>query len=187
MRFELLVAMSENGIIGDKNKIPWHIPEDLIRFSKMTKNSIVVMGRKTFYSLPNGPLKNRLNIVLSRSHNDNNNNNDNEHDDEYEKHNENNITKVIFVNMDNIFAILEKYQKEYEKNFIIGGSDIYKLFMNKCNKLHITVICQQIYGDCSFPYNIDYLMNNYKICDESDLLISKNNNIPYKYITFEKN
>lgn len=181
MHFELLVAMSENGIIGDKNKIPWYIPEDLIRFSKMTKFSIVVMGRKTFYSLPNGPLKNRLNIVLSRSHNNNDYCNN-----EYEKNNENNETKVIFVNMDNIFAILEKYQKEYEKKFIIGGRDIYKLFINKCNKLHITIICQQIYGDCLFPYDINYLMNNYKICNESDLLISKNDNIPYKYITFEK-
>jgi dihydrofolate reductase len=174
MNFELLVAMSENSVIGNQNKIPWYIPEDLIRFSKMTKKSIVIMGRKTFNSLPNGPLKNRINIVLSKNYCENN-------------ENKNNETIVIFVNMDNIFGVLEKYMKEYEKIFIIGGTDIYKLFINKCNKLHITIICKQIDGDTLFPYDINYLMNNYKIASESNLLVSKNNSIPYKYITFEKN
>ena len=175
MAFELLVAMSENSVIGDKNKIPWYIPEDLIRFSKMTKKTIVIMGRKTFDSLPNGPLKNRINIVLSKKY-----------CETKENTKENNEPLVIFVNMNTIFDILEKYKKEYKKIFVIGGTDIYKLFMNKCNKLHITLVCQQINGDSIFPYDINYLMNNYKITNESDLLLSKNNNIPYKYITFEK-
>lgn len=176
MNFELLVAISENGVIGNKNKIPWHIPEDLIRFKKMTQNSIVIMGRKTFNSLPNGPLKNRINIVLSRNYYENENN----------ENSENSETIVFFANMDTVFNILEKYQKENKKIFIIGGSDIYKLFINKCNKLHITIVCQQINGDCFFPYDINYLMNNYKITNESNLLLSKNNIIPYKYVTFEK-
>jgi dihydrofolate reductase len=173
MNFELLVAMSKNGIIGNENKIPWHIPEDLIRFKNMTKNSIVIMGRKTFNSLPNGPLKNRINIVLSRNLKNNVN-----------TQNENN--GVIFVNMDNIFTILEKYEKDDKKIFIIGGSDIYKLFIDRCNTLHVTIIYQQIDGVCLFPYDIKYLMNNYKITNESNLLFSKNNNTPYKYITFER-
>ena len=71
MNFELLVAMSENGVIGNENRIPWHIPEDLIRFKEVTKNSIVIMGRKTFNSLPIGPLKNRINIVLSKTYENN--------------------------------------------------------------------------------------------------------------------
>ena len=130
------------------------------------------MGRKTFNSLPNGPLKNRINIVLSRNHTNNIN-----------TQNENN--EVIFVNTDNIFTILKKYKKDNKKIFIIGGSDIYKLFIDRCNILHITIIYQQINGDCLFPYDIKYLMNNYKITNESNLLFSKNNNTPYKYITFE--
>jgi dihydrofolate reductase len=170
MNFELLVAMSENGVIGNENRIPWHIPEDLIRFKEVTKNSIVIMGRKTFNSLPNGPLKNRINIVLSKTYENNQSNNE-----------------VIFVNMDNIFTILEKYENNNKKVFIIGGTEIYKLFFDKCIVLHITIIYQQINGDCLFPYNINYLVNNYKITNESKLLFSKNNNTPYKYITFEKN
>jgi dihydrofolate reductase len=172
MNFELLVAMSENGVIGDKNKIPWHISEDLIRFKNMTNNSIVIMGRKTFESLPNGPLQNRLNIVLSR----------NQYDYESNKHN----NELIFVTMDNIFDVLENYKKEYEKIFIIGGSNIYKLFINRCSLLHVTLECKHINGDSVFPYHMIYLNKNYKILDESTLLFSKNNYIPYKYITFEK-
>lgn len=172
MNFELFVAMSENGVIGDKNKIPWHIPEDLMRFKNMTNNSIVIMGRKTFESLPNGPLQNRLNIVLSRNH----------YDYESNKHND----ELIFVTMDNIFDVLENYKKEYEKIFIIGGSNIYKLFINRCSLLHVTLVCKHINGDSVFPYHMNYLTKNYKILDESSLLFSKNNYIPYKYITFEK-
>jgi dihydrofolate reductase len=171
MSFELLAAMSENGVIGDKNKIPWYIPEDLMRFKNMTKNSIIIMGRKTFESLPNGPLKTRVNIVLSRNH----------YDYESNKHN----NELIFVTMDNIFDVLEKYKKEYEKIFIIGGTEIYKLFIDKCSILHITLVCQHINGDSLFPYDMNYLTENYKIFDESTLLFSKNNNIPYKYITFK--
>ena len=67
MNYELIVAMSKNGVIGNNNKLPWYIPEDLVNFSELTKGHIIIMGRKTFESLPNGPLKNRLNVVLSRT------------------------------------------------------------------------------------------------------------------------
>jgi len=65
MKCELIVACTKDGIIGYNNKIPWHIPEDLKYFRNTTLNSIVIMGRKTFESLPNGYLKNRINIVIT--------------------------------------------------------------------------------------------------------------------------
>ena len=68
--FELVVAMDVDGCIGSNNTIPWSLPEDLKHFKELTENNIVIMGRKTFESLPNGPLKNRMNIVIS-SHIDN--------------------------------------------------------------------------------------------------------------------
>ena len=63
--FEMVVAVDTNGCIGKANSIPWHLPEDLKHFKELTLNQIVIMGRRTFESLPNGPLKNRLNIVIS--------------------------------------------------------------------------------------------------------------------------
>ena len=64
--FELIVACTPSGVIGNNNTIPWHIPEDLTHFRKITEGHIVIMGRKTFESLPNQiPLKKRYNIVLT--------------------------------------------------------------------------------------------------------------------------
>jgi dihydrofolate reductase len=63
--FKAIAAMSENRVIGDGNRIPWHLPEDFRWFKKMTLGNVVVMGRKTFESL-GSPLPNRLNVILTR-------------------------------------------------------------------------------------------------------------------------
>ena len=66
-KFEIIIALNEKNGIGLNNQIPWKCPEDLKFFKEMTNNNIVIMGRKTWESLPNKPLKNRINIVLSRN------------------------------------------------------------------------------------------------------------------------
>jgi len=63
--FKAIAAMSENRVIGNGNKIPWHLPEDFKWFKKMTSGNVVVMGRKTFESLGR-PLPNRINVILTR-------------------------------------------------------------------------------------------------------------------------
>ena len=63
--FKAIAAMSENRVIGQGNKIPWHLPEDFKWFKKMTTGNVVVMGRKTFESLK-GALPNRINLILTR-------------------------------------------------------------------------------------------------------------------------
>lgn len=69
MDYNLIYAVSDNHVIGDDNQIPWHVPEDLINFQRLTENEIVIMGRKTWESLPDRyrPLPNRRNIVISRN------------------------------------------------------------------------------------------------------------------------
>ena len=138
MEIELIVALNQDGVIGINNKIPWYIPEDLQRFKKMTEGNIVIMGKKTYESLPlnQRPLKNRLNIVLSRQTNIY----DFEHDN------------LIFTTMDNIYDIIKENifieegsdddddKKIKKKVFIIGGSEIYKLFINQCSIIHITEV-----------------------------------------------
>ena len=62
----IIAAASINNVIGNKNKLIWHLPKDLIRFKELTSNHAVIMGRKTFESLPY-PLPNRLNIVVTRN------------------------------------------------------------------------------------------------------------------------
>ena len=186
MEMEMIVALNQDGIIGINNKIPWYIPEDLQRFKKITEGHIVIMGRKTYESLPvkHRPLKNRLNIVLSRQTNINESNI--EHDN------------LIFTTMDNIYDIIKENiynddadDQNKKKIFIIGGSEIYNLFMNQCSIIHIT----EVLFFLSFEEKnkdaddtIAYFTNNNIFLNvnvnNDDFLISKNKNIKYRYITY---
>jgi dihydrofolate reductase len=170
MNCELIVAMSKNGVIGNNNKLPWNIPEDLAHFSNLTKGAILIMGRKTFESLPEGGLKNRLNVVLSRTPYNNN---------IFDKN-------IIFTTLSSLYTVIQLHQVENQKIFIIGGSEIYNIFMEHCNKLHITIIDEIIEGDSYFPYNNKYLKQNYKLISKSEILHSKKENRNYQYLTYTK-
>jgi len=165
--FEIIVATDAVGCIGKANTIPWHLPEDLKHFKELTLNQIVIMGRNTFESLPNGPLKNRLNIVISTqtdlSYNDKN---------------------VIVSNMNNIFYIIDTFNPKANKTvFIIGGSQIYNLFIKYCSKIHITTLIDYYaHGDCYFNKS---LLENFNIHSKSDVLVSKNN-IKYVFCVYER-
>jgi dihydrofolate reductase len=66
-KISLVVAVAKNGVIGRHNRLPWHIPEDLKRFKALTMGKPIVMGRKTWDSLPKKPLPGRTNIVVTRN------------------------------------------------------------------------------------------------------------------------
>ena len=160
----LIVAFNNKNVIGNNNKIPWYIPEDLKLFQKTTKNHIIVMGRKTFESLPNGPLKNRINIVITNQ------------TELYENSNE----TLIYTNFENSFALLETLQKETQKEvFIIGRNTIYKQYFEYCTKFHISFINNTQSGDTTFPYNIQYFHDNYT-------LVINNKQTDFTYFMFEK-
>lgn len=164
---ELIVAFAKNNIIGNDGKIPWEIPEDLIRFRHMTKGNVIVMGRKTFESFPNGPLKDRIHIVLTRTP---------EVSD---------LPNVFFINTDNLRETLESYKKT-KKIFVIGGRDIYDLLIDYCEAIHITLVDMEPVGDTVFSYNLDYFLNNYKLFYVSNLFKSTKSGVSYKYFTFNK-
>lgn len=160
----LIVAFNRKNVIGLNNTIPWHIPEDLKEFKRITNNQIIVMGRKTFDSLPNGPLKNRINIVITNQ------------TEYYDKSNE----TLIYTNFEKSFALLETLQKETQKEvFIIGGNTIYKQYFEYCTKFHISFINNTQSGDTTFPHNIQYFQNHYT-------LITKDEKTDFTYFMFEK-
>ncbi len=161
MDFELIVAVTHQGVIGKNNKIPWYIPEDLKHFKHITQNSIIIMGRKTFESLPNGPLPNRINIVLTRTPN-----------------NANNTENVIFTNIDDLFTIIKQYHKRI---FVIGGSEIYLLLLVYCKVIHMTIVHEDIEGDITLSIPLE---SNYEKINESEILYSKKNNQKYQYVTY---
>ena len=172
--YEIVVACNQQMVIGKDNTIPWKIKEDLRMFQELTTNHIVVMGRKTYESLPIKPLKNRYNIVLTSN------------PDKYVSKHEN----LAFTNMENVSNIIENQTKKWgEQVFIIGGSDIYRYFLDKCDKLHITMIDKEVDGDTFFPCSIYDLENRYgftlKKCGNK--VLSKTDTCLFQYRTYIKN
>lgn len=178
---ELIVACTHTGIIGDGNKMLWNIPEDMKQFREKTLSHIVVMGRKTFESIGNKPLKNRINVVLSNTIP------------------ETDITSlfqsailsekleqtVLFARESNIDLLLaELTKREARKIFIIGGSEIYKRFYKHCFILHFTVISLDLDGDTKFPYDFSEIEKDFTKITETDWLHSKTNSTPYKFISY---
>lgn len=129
----IIVAIAENNAIGKDNKLLWHLSDDLKRFKKLTSGHTVVMGRNTFLSLPNGPLPNRENLVIS------------------------NIEGEKFEGCTMAYSILDALTmvSEEKETFIIGGGMIYKQFLPHANKLYLTMVHVDIDGDTYFP-NINY-------------------------------
>ncbi|OIO76562.1 hypothetical protein CO024_01310 [Candidatus Gracilibacteria bacterium CG_4_9_14_0_2_um_filter_38_7] len=135
----LIAAMADNRVIGIEGKLPWHLPEDLQNFKRLTTGGTIVMGRKTYDSIGR-PLPNRRNIVLSSQ--------------SFEK-------EGIEVRH-SIPEMLEVLEKDgIDKVFIIGGQKIYEEFLNK--NLIDEVLLSKISGD----YNGDaFLVEFEKNFDE---------------------
>lgn len=170
----IILASTTSGGIGFKNSLPWHIPEELKKFKEITskvnninKKNCVIMGKNTWYSIPNAPLKNRINIVISNN--------------EYEKLKReiNNDDDVIVVNKFQDAISFVNRNDIIESAFIIGGSQLY----NECLSKHIGKI-KYVYMSLIFDSNYicDSFVNTQQIYDNFD--INKNDiNINDKYIS----
>lgn len=131
MSIKLICAISKNNVIGNENKLPWNLSEDLKRFKKLTSNNLIVMGRKTFDSIGR-PLPNRKNIVLS--------NNLNLEIDGVE----------VFNSPDEVISLYKEIPEKKDM-YIIGGTFVYKLFLEYCDYLYITYVDKNFEGDAFFP------------------------------------
>lgn len=141
----LIVAVAKNGVIGKDNKLPWHLPEDLKHFKNITTGHVVVMGRKTYESLPNGALPFRKNIVLTR--------------DENYLLDDAEVMNAI----EEVLAFQELHPDE--EIYIMGGAEIYKAFMPYVKRLCITCVALEVEGDSFFPtefegFTLSYLSEN---------------------------
>jgi dihydrofolate reductase len=156
----LIVACDQYGIIGDAGKIPWNVSEDMKHFKNITLNNIVVMGRKTFESLPNGKLKSRVNIVITSN------------PELYKLYEEKDL---LFINITELMNVIHKINPDLSKKiFIIGGSNIYKQLFNYCNELYITYIYRNKFNGDTF-LSVDYktlIEKKYKLIDITDIVKS---------------
>lgn len=125
----IIVAMSPNHAIGCGGGLPWHLPEDLARFKRITMGHSIIMGRRTFESLPHGALPGRRNVVLSRT------------------------AKTIegCEVFEKLEAALETCAPK-EETFIIGGESVYRKALPLAGKLYITLVDENpAHADTFFP------------------------------------
>jgi len=161
-----IVAIDENWAIGKDNKLLFHIKEDLQRFKTLTIGRAVVMGRKTFESLPDHkPLEGRDNYILTRDEN-------------------------YFVEGATVVHSYTDFLSNYADKYlptnicIIGGAEIYKLFFNYIDEVYLTKIYKSVDDADTFFPNLDKL-NDWEMVESSDALKDKHG-ILYRFILYRR-
>lgn len=140
--FKIIACINQKRVLGNEGKLLYHIGNDLANFKRMTVGNVVIMGRKTFESLPNGvPLKDRVNIIITT-------------DEEY----------GVDAKFDNVYIVhsvedavelCDAFFSDKEV-FVIGGESIYRQFMEKdlVGEMRLTIVNDDTEGDAVFPeYN----------------------------------
>ena len=157
-----VVAMDENRLIGKENQIPWHLPDDLKRFKKITMGHPIVMGRKTLDSIGK-PLPGRENIVLTRN-----------------KNAELPGCTVFYSEAE----LIDYCRKLDDEIFVIGGSGLFQMFLPYVDRLYITRIYEKFEGDVYFP-EVD--LSLFEIVEKEKGLKDEKNPFDYEYILYERN
>lgn len=159
----LIAAIGKNNEIGKGNTLLFNMPADIKYFRNTTRGHSVIMGRKTFESLPNGALPNRRNIVITR-------------DEEYKSDG----IEVVH----SLDEALKLFENKDEEVFIIGGAEIYKQAIEKGDKLYITHIeAENKEADSFFPV-IDKEI--WKIKSREDFPADEKNIFDYSFVEYER-
>ncbi len=161
MDIALIAALDENDGIGKDNNLLCYLPADLKHFKSLTLNHNIVMGRKTFESLPNGALPKRRNIVLT------------------------NNTNYSAKGIDVVHSVEEilKLCNNQEKIFIIGGASIYNLFLPKATHLYLTRIKHKFVADTFFP---KFKLEEWQITNETHHQADDKNKYSFSFIDYER-
>ena len=156
----MIAAAAENNALGKDNDLIWHISDDLKRFKRLTTGHAIIMGRKTFESMPKA-LPNRTNIVLTKRK-------------DYQAQG----AEVVHTVEDALEIVKEDVQP-----FIIGGGQIYSLFMPLCDRIELTRVHHEFEADVYFT---DIDLNEFEVIAEE--YVSKTEEQPYNYtyLTYQK-
>jgi dihydrofolate reductase len=130
-RVALVAAVARNGIIGRGGRLPWHISSDLRRFKEITLGKPVIMGRKTWESLPKKPLPQRTNIVITRQAG-------------YRA-----PGAIVAASVAEALAFAEAGNPV--EIAVIGGGETYRLFLERASRIYLTEVDVEVDGDTRFP------------------------------------
>ncbi len=156
----MIAAAAKNDALGKDNDLIWHISEDLKRFKRLTSGHAIIMGRKTFESMPKA-LPNRTNIILTKKK-------------DYQPEG-----AIVARTVEEALSLVE----EDTQPFIIGGGEIYRLFMDRCDRIELTRVHHDFDADVFFP-SID--ANKWIIVTQEDVIATNDQPYNYSYLTYEK-
>ena len=156
----IIVAIAQNGTIGDKNALLWHIKEDMRFFRTTTSGHAVIMGRKTFESLGSRPLPKRTNIVITRA----------------ERTFEGALTAH---SLKEAIALAG----DDEEIFIIGGAQIYAEALEVADRMYITHVERDYAGDTAFPA-IDF--SKWALTNEERHERGEEYEWPFSFLTYDR-
>ena len=160
MQIAIISAVAHNGVIGINNQLPWRLPEDLKHFKALTMGSVMLMGRKTFESLP-GLLPGRPHWVISRN-------------PQWQA-----AGASVFASLE--AAIAAATQAGHEKLFIIGGGEIYRQSLALADTMYLTEVALNPAGDAYFP---EFSKADWR--EQSREILTAANGIEYALVTYAK-
>ncbi len=161
----LIFASSRNGVIGRDGKLPWRLSEDLRRFKRLTTGGVVVMGRRTWESLPSQPLPDRRNVVVSRS-----------------------LVQSPFgarvVDTDELSQSLARDDNRHNI-FIIGGAMLFRAYLPSVDRIHWTRVDADVDGDTVFDFRPDQ-DDGWKMVASEDVPADADNECKSTYMIFDR-
>ena len=157
----IIVAVAENYAIGLKNDLLFHLPDDLKRFKKLTTGHTIIMGKRTYESLPVRPLPNRRSIVIT------------------------DIPAEQIEGCVMAYSIEDAIAKAdpVNENFIIGGGSIYRQFLPFSDKLYITWVHKTFEADTFFP---EINLKEWDLLDRTDIPLNETTNFNYSYCIYQR-
>jgi dihydrofolate reductase len=157
----IIVAIARNYAIGKDNQLLWHLSDDLKRFKELTTGHTIIMGKKTFESLPVKPLPNRKSIVITDNKNET-------------------INGCIMA-----YSIDEAIEKAdpISENFVIGGGSIYKQFLHIADKLYLTIVHKDFDADTFFP---EINFNEWEEIEKKENMTDEKSGLTYSYLIYKR-
>lgn len=166
MKLAMIAAVAQNNAIGINNKMPWYLPGDLRYFKAVTMGKPIIMGRKTFDSLRK-PLPGRTNIVITRDKNWH-------HED----------VKVVH-SLDDAIELAESIAmiNGNDEIMVIGGEQIYRMAMERADRLYLTRVYQRFEGDAFFP-ELD--KSEWQEISRQDLFSEDEDPLKFSYLVLDR-
>ncbi|MEO9168553.1 MAG: dihydrofolate reductase [Aestuariivirga sp.] len=161
MNIALVYAVSQNGVIGNKGGLPWHVPSDLKHFKAVTLGKPIIMGRKTWESLPRKPLPGRSNIVMTR-------------DAGFAAQG-----ALLAKDVPSALALAGLV----DEICVIGGADVFKAFLPRTQKIYLTRILAMVEGDVTMP-KLD--MDAWREVSRSSPLRTEGDGAAYETLIYER-